>query len=171
MRISSDLAKLWMLVQKSAFALGYFTFIIVVVMIAFATSLLAKSKLTLIHLHHFGQKSLGEGFYAQYQYMFSDFGPWDDYRHQDSLDGDDYPVETIDYVFFASFSIIMSLLLFNLLIAIFSDVYGRVKEKELAYEYLQKNMLILDLETFISNSYYYGRMNILDRCHSTNLED
>jgi hypothetical protein len=39
----------------------------------------------------------------------------------------------------------------NLLISIFSDVYGRIKENEDAYAYMKMNEIILDLEVFMLN--------------------
>jgi hypothetical protein len=53
----------------------------------------------------------------------------------------------------------MTLLLFNLLVAIFSDVYGRIKENEEAYAYMNKNQLILDLETFMANISFWKWKN------------
>jgi hypothetical protein len=63
--------------------------------------------------------------------LFADFAVWDDFKGIEDAPGPD----ATDYIFFILLSIILSSVMFNLLVTIFSDVFGRMKEVELAVGY------------------------------------
>jgi len=58
--------------------------------------------------------------------------------------------DTVDYVCFFLLSVLLSMLMFNLLVSIFTDAYGVLKEKEEANKYLQMNMILFDLDLMVS---------------------
>ena len=51
--------------------------------------------------------------------MFADFSAWDSHEHE---------ADFIDYTYFIGLTLMISVILFNLIVAIFTDTYGSMKE-------------------------------------------
>jgi hypothetical protein len=70
---------------------------------------------------------------------FGEFGSWDDYRAE--ADG-------LDTFFFLATVIVMMVIMFNLIVAIFTDTYDEMKENERAIELKMLNEVIRELENW-----------------------
>jgi hypothetical protein len=66
-----------------------------------------------------------------------DFGPWTDYQED---------ATAIDGAIFMISAVVMTMFMFNLLIAIFTDTYGEIKDNERAIELKLMNDVILEIE-------------------------
>ena len=76
----------------------------------------------------------------QVKLLYGDFSSFDDFfEYKDS----------IDYAIFVIAAIIGSLVIFNLLVAIFTDTYDEIKEHEKAIELRMMNEVVSETEQYI----------------------
>lgn len=54
-----------------------------------------------------------------------------------------------DYIFFAVAVFLVTLIIFNLLVAIFTDTYDEIKQNEKAIELKMMNEVIMDMESYM----------------------
>jgi len=148
LRFSDKLANLVILVQNALISMFYFTIIMLLVIAGFATSLTYKAKMNLKNTHHFGQKNSFDGFYNLYMNLFADFGVWDEFKGH--YDDDNTGPDPVDYLCFFLLSVFLAMLMFNLLVTIFSDTYAKMMEKEEANKYLIMNEILFDLDLMVS---------------------
>jgi len=130
------------LISVSLTKMIYFGIIIIIFLLGFATSLRIKPQ----ELHspdHIGGVSIGRSIVNQYKLVFGDFGPWDDFEDSDTgPDG-------LDTVFFILITITVTMILFNLIVSIFTDAYGDLKEIRVAVDIEQLNEIQCDVEFHI----------------------
>lgn len=120
----------------------YFGIIIVIFLVGFATSLRIKPQ-EANSPDHVGGQSIGQSLMNQYKLVFGDFGPWDDFEDSDiKPDG-------LDTTFFILITIVVTMILFNLIVSIFSEAYADLKEIKIAVDIEQLNECQCDVEFYV----------------------
>jgi hypothetical protein len=142
MRRLSGVREFITLVRVALVYMFYFLFIILVFFLGFATSLRIKP-LEINSPDHFGGQNEQQSLLNQYALLFGDFGSWDDFQFAEI--GPNW----LDYVFFLTISIVGTLILFNLIVSIFSEAYGDLKEVRVAVDIEQLNEIQSDVEFFV----------------------
>jgi hypothetical protein len=79
-----------------------------------------------------------------YHFIFADFAAWDDFEGEEGNAGPD----GIDWAFNFLIVIVISMVLFNLTVSIFTDVYGTILENNEAYDVEVLNEVTMDVEVF-----------------------
>jgi hypothetical protein len=136
------------LLEASMGSLVNFLVIIILFMVAFGTSIRLK---TLIMIQadaddkfgieeSFGGTSVVGSIVNQYRFMFADFSAWDSHEEH---------ATPIDYLFAFGLTFMISIVLFNLIVAIFTDTYGDLKEDKAAEDIRMLNEVVMDVEYFI----------------------
>jgi len=82
---------------------------------------------------HYGGQNTFDMVYNQYKLVFGDFGPFDDFH------GAEIGPDWLDDTFFLAITIIVTMILFNLIVSIFTDAYGDLKEIRVAVDMEQLN--------------------------------
>jgi len=71
--------------------------------------------------------------------MFADFSAWD--NHEADAD-------VVDYLYALGLTFMISVVLFNLIVSIFTDTYGDLKEDKAAEDIRMLNEVVMDVEYF-----------------------
>jgi len=130
------------LIIRAIRQMSYFLVIVGLFIAAFLTTLSIRAN---VHTgeNHYGDLSYFQALLSQYRLLYADFGKWDAYREMDEPD-------TFDYFFFFATTFFLSLMLFNLIVAIFTDVYGDLKETKVAEDLRTLNEVLMDVEYVVS---------------------
>lgn len=135
------------LLEASLKSLLNFTVIILLFMVSFGTSIRIKAVIlkqgndgaASQGENSFGPESLVANIVNQYRFMFADFSAWD--SHEADADA-------IDYLYALGLTFIISVVLFNLIVSIFTDTYGDLKEDQAAEDIRMLNEVVMDVEYF-----------------------
>jgi len=147
------------LIIKAFSEMKYFLVIVILFIIALTTSLRIKADHS-EKSSHFGGINFGQGLVHQYRFVFADFEKWDDYNNNSPL-----TVDTTDYIFMLFTTLFVTLILFNLIVAIFTDVYADLKQIKLAEDLRTLNEVLMDVEYFVSTITCRKRYNEPCRAH------
>ena len=81
-----------------------------------------------------------ESVHDQVKLTFGDFNSFNEH----------YPdMNLTDYIFFACAVVLITLIIFNLLVAIFTDTYDEIKQNEKAIELKMMNEVVMDTESYV----------------------
>lgn len=58
--------------------------------------------------------------------IFADFGAFDEFVSND--DGEGSGPDLVDWIFMLTLTVVITMVMFNLIVSIFTDVYGTIKE-------------------------------------------
>lgn len=72
-------------------------------------------------------------------------------------ENEDAAPDTVDWLFMFAVTIVVAMVLFNLIVSIFTDVYGTIKENKEAYDMEVLNEVTMDVENFCYILLFYRR--------------
>jgi len=84
--------------------------------------------------------------------MFADYGTWDDFMN-DPAEG--AAPDVLDWILITVTTIVITVVLFNLIVSIFTDVYGTIKENMEAYDIEVLNEVTMDVEVYCHWLFYW----------------